>query len=159
LNRRPVGMAGHGLSSSGARLGGGREEAGGSRGTPPGPPFLLPPSSLASGLERLEFAADLLVAFVGLAPGAGLVQGEGLLPRLERLGPRAQPETDVAEVVPDHRVLGAAGQGAGPLQLLAGLGQFAAPEQHPAEAVDVGGVVLVAVGPGGGAAAALAAVQ
>src|SRR5262245_47724330 len=110
-------------------------------------PDMASPSAMEviSRFQLTELCANLPHLLFRAPPGARLKQLQGLLPGPARLLAPVQPEADVAQVVPDDRVVIAPRQPAGLLQLAAGLLQPAAAEQHPAQAIDVGGVVLVAV--------------
>src|SRR5262245_40730640 len=80
------------------------------------------------------------------------------LPGLTGAGGQAQTLINVAEMVPDGRII-ASGQSGGALELLAGVVDLALAKQHPAETIDIGGVVLIALLGRAGETGALPAVQ
>src|SRR5262249_42247230 len=102
-------------------------------------------SMVCGRLQLLQLLLDVLGTAVGLGTNAVLVQFQGLAPGVGSAAIVLQTEVDVTKMVPDHRVLGAIGQRRRLLQLLTRLLELAATEQHPAQAVHVGGVVAVAV--------------
>src|SRR5262245_16627761 len=80
----------------------------------------LRPDPRVSGLYLSDLLLDLFVA-VGVRPaGVGVEQRQRLLPRRHRPVHFLQAIKNVAQVVPDDRVVVAPGHLAGPLQLLAG---------------------------------------
>src|SRR5262249_14680373 len=121
------------------------------------PDMASPSRWSASGLQEPQFLLDLVGPTLAAAR-VGLVQRQRFFPGRGRLVLAPQAVQHVAEVVPDGRVVPPRQVG-GPLQLTAGRLPLAAAEQHPPEAVHVGGVVLVGVYPRGGAGLPLLAVE
>src|SRR5262245_48206455 len=97
------------------------------------------------GFQESQFLLQVAVALVRAPPLLLLVQAQRPLPGVAGPGRQFQPVVDVAQVVPDRRVV-AVGQGGGLFQLAAGPLQVAAAEEHPAQAVDVGRVLALRLG-------------
>src|SRR4051812_10799570 len=108
-----------------------------------GKPRAVRPWAFDVLFHGLQLLLDLGLTRVRLAAAARLVELDRLFPGLLGLAGLVELGQHVAQVVPDRRVVGPVRQGGRLLQPFAGLGRLAPTEQHPAQTVQVGGVVAV----------------
>src|SRR5262249_11221614 len=92
-------------------------------------------------LQRLELVLDFLVSVVGFPSLLCFETVDRFLPGRLCLLRLLQAEVDVTQMVPDRWIIQPARQGHGLLQPVAGLFQLATTEEHPAQTIQISGII------------------